>query len=51
MIDRCRWYENEELWETTCDYVFEFLDNGPEENLFKYCPFCGLEIEVNYEEE
>lgn len=29
------------IWETQCDNMFEFTDDGPHDNGFKYCPYCG----------
>lgn len=35
-----------DVWETSCEQSFEFIDNGPQENSFKYCPYCGGTIEI-----
>ena len=38
----CLWTEQEEgQWETTCDNTFEFFAEGPTENGFTSCPYCG----------
>jgi len=31
----------DEVWETSCHHFYIFLDGGPKENDFVYCPFCG----------
>jgi hypothetical protein len=41
-VHRCDWKENEDgQWPTGCGHCFDFIDDGPEENGFKFCPFCG----------
>lgn len=54
----CRWVEDEPaidwegIWGTDCGHSFIFDEEGPEENEFKCCPFCGKPIEaVPYVEE
>ena len=45
--DYCTWtiYDEEsDTWCTDCGFMFEFSTGGPEQNEFKYCPFCGIEI-------
>lgn len=43
----CVWSHNGcDVWETSCAQAFEFIDDGPKENSFKYCPFCGGTIEI-----
>ena len=38
----CRWTEDDEgNWDTGCDEKFCFMEGGPTENLFKFCPYCG----------
>lgn len=38
----CTWEEDEDgLWNTECNNVFEIIDGTPEENKMKYCPYCG----------
>ena len=31
-------------WETSCGGAAEFVNGGPSENDFVYCPFCGKKI-------
>lgn len=48
----CKWREDGYkwdgygYWETGCDNLFQFNTGGPEENRFKFCPYCGKPIEV-----
>lgn len=50
MIDRkplCGWTEDDEgHWATACGHLFEFIADGPDENSFKFCPFCGRQIDA-----
>lgn len=43
----CKWeiYDIEmNAYETGCHKTFVFENDGPEENRFKYCPYCGREL-------
>lgn len=40
--DTCDWY----YWETSCDNAFEFTVDGPKQNGFQYCPYCGRQLEA-----
>ena len=42
----CDWtYEGETCsFETSCGHAFKFIDDGIEENGFKFCPYCGKAI-------
>jgi len=44
----CIWQYNEwhNIWETSCDHAHVFIADGPHENNYKYCPYCGGELEV-----
>jgi len=46
---KCKWYENiydgDIYSESDCGKIFQFSDNGFELD-FKFCPYCGKEIEV-----
>ena len=50
MNETCLWirYQDEEDWSTSCaigrDFIFN--DDGPVENGFKFCPYCGLSLEA-----
>ena len=49
-MDKCQWYEDDNgVWETTCECTFEFIVDGPDDNGFSFCPFCGLILEVMYD--
>jgi len=28
-------------WQTTCANMFVFMCDGPDENHFNFCPYCG----------
>ena len=36
----CTWREDCG-WQTSCGELFEFTADGPKENRFGFCPFCG----------
>ncbi len=38
----------ESYWDTTCGNAFEFMADGPMENKFKYCPYCGSPIAISW---
>jgi hypothetical protein len=41
----CVWSQNVDGgWETGCGGSFEFMDDGPAENHFRYCYSCGKSI-------
>jgi rRNA maturation endonuclease Nob1 len=41
----CEWRETEDgQWDTECEECFEFNNNGPKENNFIYCPYCGFQV-------
>ncbi len=45
----CEWYladEDDSVWETTCKHVFLFTTDGPTENKFKFCCYCGKPLTV-----
>ena len=44
--DVCEWKYNgdEYLWETSCWNLHIFMSDGPNENKYQYCPYCGKEI-------
>ena len=42
----CTWREDlqpdgDVAWETECQNLFVFTTDGPAENHFNYCPYCG----------
>lgn len=48
--DCCEWklddWEEGELWNTECGEVEQFMNGTPDENKYKYCPYCGKPIKV-----
>ena len=47
----CKWRENESdmCWDSDCSEKFVFNSDGPKENGFEFCPYCGRVIEQVYE--
>lgn len=46
-MPECEWTDNEDgPWDTSCDNMFEFTTDGPKENGFVYCPYCGRILKV-----
>lgn len=44
---KCFWKDDEGgPWETGCGRWFECIEDGPEENGFKFCCYCGGELVV-----
>lgn len=42
---RCDWTVDEDgVWQTGCEHAFQFNDDGPKENHFKFCPYCGSHL-------
>lgn len=45
----CEWHEQgwemQGNWETGCSNLFSIIEGTPEENEFKFCPYCGGDIE------
>jgi len=41
--DSCEWTPDEELgtWDTGCGHTHLFLEAGPTENGYLFCPYCG----------
>ena len=48
---KCEWYleSHEDVWESGCGKPFFFNEDGPKENGFKFCPYCGGRLEVSDE--
>lgn len=40
-----------DVWDTGCGNAFEFNADGPKENGFKFCPYCGGELEIVEDDE
>ena len=46
--DVCEWkYNNSEYyWESSCENLHIFMSDGPKENKYGFCPYCGKKIKV-----
>lgn len=46
--DVCEWEYNdaEYYWESSCDHLHIFMSDGPKENEYGFCPYCGKKIKV-----
>ena len=48
--DSCQWKEDADgIWQTDCGNAFEFTADGPTENEFRFCPYCGGKISIHEE--
>lgn len=48
--DVCEWkYNNIEfgVWKSSCDHLHIFMADGPKENEYSFCPYCGKKIKEN----
>ena len=48
MNEYCKWEEDEDgdgLWHTGCKEIHILMEGTPTENKYKFCPYCGKEIE------
>ena len=46
--DFCEWKYNdsEYYFESSCDHLHVFMSDGPKENEYDFCPYCGKKIKV-----
>ena len=46
--DVCEWkYNNSEYYfESSCDHLHIFMSDGPKQNEYDFCPYCGKKIKV-----
>jgi len=47
--NHCSWHVEEDgcdIWQTGCGNAFVFNCDGPAENGFEFCPYCGGEIRM-----
>ena len=46
--DVCEWKYNdtEYYWESSCDHLHIFMADGPKENDYDFCPYCGKKIKI-----
>jgi hypothetical protein len=44
----CVWSQDDaggsSMWETACGHAFEFTEDGPSDNGFYYCGYCGGDL-------
>lgn len=42
----CKWWyeEVEDAWNTSCNNLWQFMNDGPKENDCQYCMYCGGKI-------
>jgi hypothetical protein len=49
MSDTCKWYPEDsydnEHFSTSCEEIQHFSDGDIQSNGYKFCPYCGKEIE------
>jgi len=49
--EQCSWVRDDsndgDIWYTLCDRAFVFNADGPFENSFKFCPYCGRELRID----
>ncbi len=44
----CKWIIDEDgMFDTGCGNKFEFISDGPKENHFTHCPYCGGKLAVH----
>ena len=46
--DFCEWKYNdsEYYFESSCDHLHIFMSDGPKENAYEFCPYCGKRIKI-----
>ena len=46
--DVCEWKYNysEYYFESSCDHLHIFMSDGPKENEYEFCPYCGKRIKI-----
>ena len=46
--DVCEWKYNdsEYYFESSCEHLHIFMSDGPKENEYDFCPYCGKKIKV-----
>ena len=44
--DFCEWKysDSEYYFESSCDHLHIFMSDGPKENEYRFCPYCGKKI-------
>ena len=42
---KCEWKaDSDGVYQTSCSNAFTFECDGPKDNGFKFCPYCGLRL-------
>ena len=46
--DVCEWkYDDSEYYfESSCEHLHIFMSDGPKENEYRFCPYCGKKIKI-----
>ena len=46
--DVCEWKYNdsEYYFESSCEHLHIFMSDGPKENEYRFCPYCGKKVKV-----
>ena len=46
--DVCEWKYNdtEYYWESSCEHLHIFMSDGPKQNEYSFCPYCGKNIKA-----
>ena len=46
--DVCEWEYNdsEYYFESSCEHLHIFMSDGPKENEYRFCPYCGKKIKI-----
>jgi hypothetical protein len=43
----CEWWEDGEMWESSCGVAYMFNSDGPEDNGHRFCHKCGKRIAID----
>lgn len=43
----CEWWEDGEMWESSCGVAYMFNSDGPEDNGHRFCHKCGNRIAID----
>lgn len=45
--ETCEWWEDGEMWESSCGVAYMFNSDGPEDNGHRFCHKCGKRIAID----
>lgn len=48
--DVCRWKYEGNSYKTECNNNFLLNNDGPYDNNFKFCPYCGVDLHIDIDE-